>query len=926
MRTIADFDLGTARGKVEIDSSGAEKGFRKASDAADTTFGKLEASSGAMLKVGGALAGMGVGLAAGVGVAIKASADFEKEISNFQAAAQETPEVLEEIRQKALQIGRDTSFGAGEAAGAITALSYAGLEADEILGGAADAAIALAEAGGIDVADAAKLAAAGLNTFQLEASELDRVANSMIGTFANSPTSVAALGQALEQVGATAATLNIPIEEVNTALGMLAGRGIEGGKAGTTLNRMLLSLQPTTEGAATAMSDLGLITEDGQNQFFNAAGELKSLDEVSQLLQTSLAGLTDEQRVSTLETIFGSRAISAASALAEGGAAGFNELAEAISEVDAGDVAAEKLDNLGGAMTILKGTIETALISAGSPFQDALKGIVQGLTGIINAFASMDPRFQKFLVFAAAGLAAVLLAAGGFLIFAGTAIKVVRTIKDLGPALKVVKAGFLIAKGAAAKFFAVLMANPIILIIAAIAALAYIIYRNWDTIVAFLKNAWKAIQGAAGSALDWIKDTVSGVIDWIKSNWPLILAIFTGPFGLLVLFISRNWDKIKALFSLGLEWIKTTASNIWTGITGAFSRGIDAIVTFFQELPGRIVSFLTALPGLVAYWLGFVIGRIIRWAIDGTKAVVKFGVDFISAVISFLKDLPGKINTWLTKAGLVIAAWIVTSVKQAYEMASNFVSTIVDFLSSLPGKVVKWFTVMLAKTIFFKDKMIHWAKTTGRKFVESVVQFIKELPGKIYRFIADTIQKVTDAVPRIARQARDFALGMFNGIKNILRDLPGMVGDMVMNAIDALKDFAGRAWRAAKDIGSNLWEGFKEGLGISSPSFLERAMFQIVDTIDNETGRLAKQVKGIQKLAEGVVSDSTIRAMVETPTLEGSARMLVGASGASLEGDSRGDDGPSLTFERVEINNPIPEATEETVPRLLRKMAYLGWR
>jgi hypothetical protein len=102
--------------------------------------------------------------------------------------------------------------------------------------------------------------------------------------------------------------------------------------------------------------------------------------------------------------------------------------------------------------------------------------------------------------------------------------------------------------------------GPILLIIVAIAALAaaaYLIYRNWDTI-------WSAMHTA-----------VKVVWDWISKNWPLLLAIILGPIAIAALEIARHWDAIKGGAASAVNWIK----DQWNGLVG-----------FFTGLPGRIAG------------------------------------------------------------------------------------------------------------------------------------------------------------------------------------------------------------------------------------------------------------------------------------------------------------------------------------------------
>jgi hypothetical protein len=71
--------------------------------------------------------------------------------------------------------------------------------------------------------------------------------------------------------------------------------------------------------------------------------------------------------------------------------------------------------------------------------------------------------------------------------------------------------------------------------------------------------------------VDGIADKISkgfgGVINFLKTNWPMILAILTGPFGLAVLAISRNWDSILTFARSIPGKMSEALRNLWSGLT-----------------------------------------------------------------------------------------------------------------------------------------------------------------------------------------------------------------------------------------------------------------------------------------------------------------------------------------------------------------------
>ena len=70
--------------------------------------------------------------------------------------------------------------------------------------------------------------------------------------------------------------------------------------------------------------------------------------------------------------------------------------------------------------------------------------------------------------------------------------------------------------------------------------------------------------------------------------------------------------------------------------------------------------------------------------------------------------------------------------------------------------------------------------------------------------------------------------------------------------VDAFTGMVKRAFNAAKSFAKGLWEGFKDGLGIHSPSFIEKAMFAIQDATANGTKDLRRHVRMMQGLSSGI--------------------------------------------------------------------------
>jgi hypothetical protein len=132
---------------------------------------------------------------------------------------------------------------------------------------------------------------------------------------------------------------------------------------------------------------------------------------------------------------------------------------------------------------------------------------------------------------------------------------------------------------------AALAANPIALVVIAIVALvaAFILaWRHSETFRRIVTAAFDAVQNAA-----------EFVWNWIKRNWPLLLAILTGPIGLAVVAIIRHWDRIEDGFRAVVNAIK----GLWTGLVEFMSGIVDRIGNVAARIANAIKAPINAVIG-----------------------------------------------------------------------------------------------------------------------------------------------------------------------------------------------------------------------------------------------------------------------------------------------------------------------------------------
>jgi len=192
---------------------------------ADTDkHGKKVARTLETVAKGVALVGAGAAVG-GIIYATKKAADFEQQLSSLGAVTEASGKQMERFRKQALKAGADTKFSALEAAQAQTELAKGGLKTSQILRGGLSAALALAAAGELDLADAASTTANAMNLFGLRGRQSMKVAD-MLAKAANATTAdVSDFAMALSQGGLVAKSAGLSFKETVLALEALGEVG-----------------------------------------------------------------------------------------------------------------------------------------------------------------------------------------------------------------------------------------------------------------------------------------------------------------------------------------------------------------------------------------------------------------------------------------------------------------------------------------------------------------------------------------------------------------------------------------------------------------------------------------------------------------------------------------------------------------------------
>ena len=351
---FAQFDA--AMKKSTASASAAEKSHARSAGAMT--------AMGAAAKTGAAVGVVALGYA--LVESVKSAATFEKKMSELQAVTKANTATMKTMSKAALDLGASTGVGATEAAGALTELAKGGLDANTSIA-ALSGTIALAQAGDLELADAATTVVKSLSLFSLAGADAGHVADGLASAANATSMDVKDFAMALAQGGSAAAAAGFSFDDTINVMASMANKFQSGSDLGTSLKTTLVQMANPSKKAADEMKRLDI-------NLFNANGKMKPVASIVSMLSDRFKGMSDKQKLSTAATIAGTDGMRTLLALLGGSGK------DIIVPGSAADIAAKKMDNFAGASKRLSAEIESLKIEAGQGVTPALADATNAVT------------------------------------------------------------------------------------------------------------------------------------------------------------------------------------------------------------------------------------------------------------------------------------------------------------------------------------------------------------------------------------------------------------------------------------------------------------------------------------------------------------------------------------------------------------------
>ena len=353
---------------------------------------------------------------------------------------------------------------------------------------------------------------------------------------------------------------------------------------------------------------------------------------------------------------------------------------------------------------------------------------------------------------------------GSLAVAIGTAITAVWAFRTAQAALTAVDAAGSImalvrstnlAKTATAAWNVVMNANPIMLVVTAVAALvAGLTYFFTQTETG--KRIWAEITEAFQSFIDWIGSAWSSVLqavsDWWSTTWTTVGAVFQSY---VVEPLTAAWDAVVAVFQTAMGVI----SAVWDGI-------VTAAQIAFAVIVGVVLT-----PMQVAI---NVIGDVFTWL--WTSVIQPIWTDIASAFTDMYNAVIKPVCDWL------VALWtdVATQAQAIWQGMKNSVSAVWDAISS----------VIMGVWTYIRD--------TVRSYVTAVMTIVTT----VFTAVRDTVSSIWSGIWGVIS-------GVWEGIKSTASVAVSWVKDTVTGVFESMKSSVTSAFEGMKNAIENVWNKVK---------------------------------------------------------------------------------------------------------------------
>ena len=722
----------------------------KRTEAASSVVGQLgskfQATGQKIKEAGRKFQYISIGAGLAFGKAAMNTAEYEKALAKVSTISDESQVPIKKLGKEILKLSNTYGLSSTELSEATYQALSASIQTKDVAK-FVETSAKLAKTGFLETNEAVDVLTTTINAYGYKAKDAGVISDKLIEIQNRGKVTVQELANNMGQVIPTAAALGVNFDNLGAAYIVMTKKGIDAANATTYTRAMLNEL--SNDGSKVS----GVLREKTGKSFSELMQSGKSLGDVLNILYDATGRNGTE-----FKNLWGNvRAGSGALALVQGDANAFNEALGQI-QGSTGNVnrALEKMKTAGASFKKIFNALKNiATIVTGAlaeKLAPVISFVADKITGFANTLADLQGKHDGLLA-AIGAVLPVLAAIAPVLIITGTLMEKfgtsLSTIARIAP-------GF---SGALGKAFGFLKANPIIFVVAALAALALMISKTGmsaeqisDKVAGFVNSAVNMINGIVSKLPEIINSLIKGLITMLPALVRGAVTLYIGLVQALPKILPALIQGLIQLITMGIQTLPTMMPIL-----------INAAILLFMEIvkaiPAIAVALFQAMP------------QVLNAILVGLQPAIGIVSDVFTNVKNKISEI------WNS---------IVETVSQIIENLKQSISDAWEEIKSATSAIWEGIKAII---------------TGAWDMIVSIAKFYIETYKTIMTTAWNAIKAVTSAV--------------WNGIKLVITTAWDLIKNGVTAVINGVKSIVENVWNGIKSVTSNVWNAIKSA--ITSP-------------------------------------------------------------------------------------------------------------
>ena len=496
----------------------------------------------------------------------------------------DTPEQFKEMSGDILKLSTELPMAAEGIAKIVAAGGQSGIAREDLLA-FAESATKMGIAFDITADQAGDMMAKWRTAFKMNQEEVVALADKVNYLGNSTAASAPLISEVVTRIGPLGEVGGVASGEIAALGASIVGTGTSSEIAATGIKNLILGMSAgagATKSQAAAFASLGMSAEDVASRMqVDAKGAIIDVMKAIQALDA-------DKQAATLQDLFGKESIGAIAPLLgnlENLQENFDKVADATKY--AGSMEQEyaaRSQTTENQIQLAKNTLDAVAVTIGSALLPAVGQVFSSIAPVLTSIAEWASKNEELVVIiagVAAGIAALIVTIAGMTLIVQGAALAYTSFQLAAEFVKGLQLATKIATAAQWAWNAAMTANPIGIVIMAIAALIgilYVLYTHFEEVQEFCASVWESPAAA-------------------------VIAFITGPIGMLIYCVAgiiANWETVKAWFTLlwenpsaaieqfvsflqsklgeGITW----AQEKWEALREVLSHPIDAVVNFIK--------------------------------------------------------------------------------------------------------------------------------------------------------------------------------------------------------------------------------------------------------------------------------------------------------------------------------------------------------